>query len=174
MAVAGALCAAEIDRLLRKQEKMLLFSRMFKQDTIDWYQQAKSLLVENERLKVESKALMNKPTDFPATRMLKVIVETSRYNPKTKCIYIDELELRQTREGDLAYEELVYGWKPIATAPRNATKVEVRMSDGTIYKDAHWACDLSGDEQPPFKGWFIPGGDGFIGIPEPEAWRLRK
>lgn len=31
--------------------------------------------------------------------------------------------------------------------------VQVMLEDGTVL-DAHWACDLSGDEQPPFLGWF--------------------
>jgi len=47
------------------------------------------------------------------------------------------------------------------------------MDDGTIHEKAHWACDLSGEEQPPFRGWFIPRNPrhyGFVGIDEPVGW----
>ena len=64
-------------------------------------------------------------------------------------------------------------WQPISTAPRNASKFRAKMKDGTIHEDVHWACDLSGDEQPPFKGFFIPIGNPcnyYNGIEEPEFW----
>lgn len=71
-------------------------------------------------------------------------------------------------------------WKPILTAPRNATHLRVMMYDGTIHEDAHWACDLSGEEQPPFRGWFVPVKDGagkvthYCGIKTPKWWALAK
>lgn len=44
-------------------------------------------------------------------------------------------------------------WQTIESAPQNATWVEVKLADGSMCR-AHWACDLSGEEQPPFRGWF--------------------
>lgn len=62
-------------------------------------------------------------------------------------------------------------WQPISTAPTNATEIRVKMRDGTIHEKAHWAEDLSGSDQPPFKGWFVPHSEnGFDGIQEPEFW----
>lgn len=46
-------------------------------------------------------------------------------------------------------------WEPIATAPKGRN-IRVRLADGRIYDEAHWASDLSGEEQPPFRGWFAP------------------
>lgn len=69
-------------------------------------------------------------------------------------------------------------WKPILLAPRNATHLRVMMWDGTIHEDAHWACDLSGEEQPPFQGWFVPVKDhagkvtAYSGIKVPKWWAL--
>ena len=66
--------------------------------------------------------------------------------------------------------------KPITTAPKNATSIRVKMKDGTIYEDAHRASNLSGEEQPPFEGWFIPARDEkgkaiyFKPIDEPREW----
>lgn len=62
-------------------------------------------------------------------------------------------------------------WKDIKTAPKDATEVSVRLSDGTIYERAHWASNLSGEEQPPFEGWFVRAGSYFAGIPDPVEWR---
>jgi hypothetical protein len=45
------------------------------------------------------------------------------------------------------------GWRPIETAPRNATWIRVMLKSGKEI-DAHWAQDLSGECQPPFAGWF--------------------
>lgn len=71
-------------------------------------------------------------------------------------------------------------WKPILTAPRNCTHLRVMMWDGTIHEDAHWASDFSGDEQPPFDGWFVPVNDSsgkvtsYSGIKTPKWWALSK
>jgi hypothetical protein len=66
-------------------------------------------------------------------------------------------------------------WQFISNAPRNATSVRVRMKDGTIHPCAHWAQDLSGEEQPSFSGWFVPvvenGRTVFMRqIDEPQYW----
>lgn len=57
------------------------------------------------------------------------------------------------------------------SAPLRATRVKVILRDGKTYSDAHFAIDLSGEEQPPFIGWFIPGGQGFVSITTPIGWR---
>jgi hypothetical protein len=54
------------------------------------------------------------------------------------------------------FESFLYkreGWKPIGTAPQNATWFEGLTKDNEIV-EVHYACDLSGEEQPPFKGYF--------------------
>lgn len=67
-------------------------------------------------------------------------------------------------------------WLPMTSAPKNCTHVRVLMKEGTVHEDAHWASDLSGEDQPPFEGWFIPVKDSqgktayYCGIPKPKAW----
>ncbi len=67
-------------------------------------------------------------------------------------------------------------WQPIMSAPKNATEIEVKMKDGEIYPKAHWASDLSGEEHPPFQGWFVPTiidneVVGYSEIAQPIEWR---
>lgn len=66
----------------------------------------------------------------------------------------------------------VPGWRPWSSAPKNATWVEVLLRDRTV-KVAHWAEDLSGEEQPPFSGWFVGKGEQSFSalIGEPIGWR---
>lgn len=63
-------------------------------------------------------------------------------------------------------------WQPMATAPKNATWVEVLLPDHTVV-NAHWAEDMSGEEQPPFRGWFASSASltSFREVPAPIAWR---
>lgn len=61
-------------------------------------------------------------------------------------------------------------WQPIATAPRGGTWVIARVADGRTYV-VHWAQDLSGEEQPPFRGWFEQvSAHGYREIPDPVSW----
>lgn len=56
-------------------------------------------------------------------------------------------------------------------APKNATWITVLMENGTT-QNAHWAQDLSGEDQPMFRGWFIKSGDhDYSPIDEPIAWK---
>lgn len=65
-------------------------------------------------------------------------------------------------------------WQPMSSAPRNATWVELRGKDGLVER-AHWASDLSGEDQPPFEGWFKESTKCFVGINfEPVAWRHQQ
>lgn len=70
------------------------------------------------------------------------------------------------------------GWRPIATAPKNATELLLLVPRGashgwptTMRMVGHWASDLSGSEQPSFQGWFRDTGFGFAEInPPPTHW----
>lgn len=49
------------------------------------------------------------------------------------------------------------GLRPMKEAPEDATWVVLWYRDcfGNVYPvAAHFACDTSGDDQPPFSGWF--------------------
>ena len=55
-------------------------------------------------------------------------------------------------------------------------QVTVLMQDGMVHDRAHWASDLSGEEQPAFEGWFIQANEdhpeyGYRGIQQPIGWR---
>ena len=67
-------------------------------------------------------------------------------------------------------------WKTIESAPRDTTEIEVKLRDGKTYF-AHYACDLTGEDQPSFHGWFVSvyKNDGsflfYREISEPVFWR---
>jgi hypothetical protein len=44
-------------------------------------------------------------------------------------------------------------WRLMDSAPKDCTIVMLLLDDDTEV-EAHWACDLSGEDQPPFRGWF--------------------
>lgn len=44
-------------------------------------------------------------------------------------------------------------WQPMATAPKDCTWIIVLTEEGDEER-VHWAEDLSGEDQPPFRGWF--------------------
>lgn len=61
-------------------------------------------------------------------------------------------------------EDLKPGLRPIERAPKNATWIIVWTSRNGITANptaVHWAQDLSGEEQPPYQGWFYDNGFGF-------------
>jgi hypothetical protein len=68
------------------------------------------------------------------------------------------------------------GWEPIETAPKNATKI-LAVYPGGSEVVVHWAQDLSGEDQPPFEGWFKDDTDtngnrtGYSAVPEPAGWK---
>jgi hypothetical protein len=74
------------------------------------------------------------------------------------------------RSYPIPLEWLDEGWLPMWAGPKDCTSVTVRTAE-QIYPDAHFAQDLSGEEQPPFSGWFYPVGNGFRKIEKPRAWR---
>jgi hypothetical protein len=73
-------------------------------------------------------------------------------------------------------KRITQGWRPISSAPKKAVEVLVlvptREGLPRAYRMvAHWASDTSGDEQPPFQGWFYWTGHGFAQTPmEPTHW----
>jgi hypothetical protein len=81
-----------------------------------------------------------------------------------------EEEAKQSVTLDILYDEMKDGWREMGSAPRDATTLEVLMHDRTT-RIAHWAQDLSGEDQPPFRGWFEKCGAGFSQIEDPIAWR---
>ena len=56
-------------------------------------------------------------------------------------------------------------------APKDCSWVEVELAGGDICQ-AHWASDLSGEEQPPYRGWFRRNENG-VGFAQvyPLHWR---
>jgi hypothetical protein len=66
------------------------------------------------------------------------------------------------------------GWYHMDAAPRNCTHVDLLMRDGSVVEDAHWASDLSGEEQPAFEGWFVKASESsYRDAGDPIAWRPR-
>jgi hypothetical protein len=64
-------------------------------------------------------------------------------------------------------------WQPVETAPKGKT-VEVQLRSGKLL-EAHYAQDLSGEEQPPFQGWFRHvSPSSCAGIETPIRWRELK
>lgn len=64
-------------------------------------------------------------------------------------------------------------WGSMESAPKSGfpiEHVEGRRADGSLIEDMHFAQDLTGEDQPPFSGWFSPSGDGYIEV-VPVAWR---
>lgn len=62
-------------------------------------------------------------------------------------------------------------WREMSSAPRDCTWVEIERRDGVVVK-AHFAEDLSGEEQPSFSGWFVDCGSYFGAVyPKPKRWR---
>lgn len=77
-------------------------------------------------------------------------------------------------------------WEPVETYPHDERpqvrqhacwqkpwppRVRVMLPSGEIHEDAHFAQDLSGEEQPCFSGWFVPGTNEFRGIDKPAFWQ---
>lgn len=61
-------------------------------------------------------------------------------------------------------------WKPMSSAPRDASWIIARVENSQRIVRVHFAEDLSGSEQPAFSGWFIDCGSYFDEAPHLEAW----
>lgn len=67
------------------------------------------------------------------------------------------------------------GWREMHDAPRDSSYVDLFLKSEKVVEKAHWACNLSGEEQPPFKGWFIKSGSGYAEVKgTPVAWKYNK
>lgn len=64
------------------------------------------------------------------------------------------------------------GWKPMCNAPKGK-HVQLLLKDGSVCQDAHWAQDLSGEEQPAYSGWFYRSSETLFDqvYPDPVGWR---
>lgn len=76
----------------------------------------------------------------------------------------------------MQYELDLRDWRAMSSAPKNAKWVEVDNGVATIR--AHFAEDLSGEDQPAFSGWFYAVKDEkdrtlyFAAVhPKPKRWR---
>jgi hypothetical protein len=96
-------------------------------------------------------------------------------------VIIERLDPRWKENG--TYEEWdrnalpdIEGWNTIDTAPLHQQDIRVLNAYGEHV--AHYACDLSGEDQPPFKGWFAEVRDESGKVtrfeevsPKPTHWR---
>lgn len=73
-------------------------------------------------------------------------------------------------------------WRPIEELPEHKRtsrdlllKVPKKSWPGYRLVVGHWACDLSGEEQPPYKGWYCDDGIELMrSLPEPTHFRELK
>ena len=62
-------------------------------------------------------------------------------------------------------------WRTMESAPKDSRWVMVLLPNGEEVK-AHYACDLSGSEQPPFRVYFREHSKNvFVGVDDPTHWR---
>ena len=64
----------------------------------------------------------------------------------------------------------IIDWQPMSTAPQNGEWIQVKIWNEKIYL-AHFAEDLSGEDQPPFSGWFTNCGRDYSSVGEPLGWQ---
>lgn len=62
------------------------------------------------------------------------------------------------------------GWQPVTTEQHHGKWLGVMMADGEIVR-AHWAQDMSGEEQPPYRGWFERFGTFMREVDAPILWK---
>jgi hypothetical protein len=61
-------------------------------------------------------------------------------------------------------------WNPMETAPTDGKDFTALRADGTEVT-VHYACDLSGEEQPPFKGFFVKRGNMYVELQDLKGWK---
>lgn len=67
-------------------------------------------------------------------------------------------------------------WDPLINAPVGGypiIHVRGRSKEGKVYEKMHYACGDGDGLMPPFVGWFVPGGGGFVGV-DPVEWQPRR
>lgn len=64
-------------------------------------------------------------------------------------------------------------WDPMSNAPVTGypiLRVRGRDKDGKLIENMHYA-EGGGEEQPPFKGWFVPAGERSYSGVDPVEWQ---
>lgn len=70
-----------------------------------------------------------------------------------------DMDILMSRGGEFELETQTMnreGWEHAPAEDWSGNHYEAVDENGRLYPDVHWACDLSGEDQPPFKGWFRP------------------
>lgn len=62
------------------------------------------------------------------------------------------------------------GWQEVTNEQHNGKWMDVMLADGTVIR-AHWAQNTSGEEQPPYRGWFKRVGNYMAQIDDPILWK---
>lgn len=65
----------------------------------------------------------------------------------------------------------VIEWRSMESAPRDSRWIEVECEDGSVHR-AHYACDLSGEDQPAFEGWFEDCVSWYRQVRNVVGWRM--
>ena len=66
--------------------------------------------------------------------------------------------------------DLPAGWMAFETAPKTCKCISVICKDGSIHR-VHYAKDLTGEDQPPFEGWFKDNGNCFAEVTNIIGWK---
>lgn len=70
-------------------------------------------------------------------------------------------------------KSLNMNWNPIKTIPKDCTEVIILSENGKEYT-GHYACNLSGEEQPAFEGIFYKTGNYYSEVPRPISWKNKN
>lgn len=89
-----------------------------------------------------------------------------------KIVYADRFHSERVPHWSLRVRWRPGRWDPMANAPCEGGVLEVRGRDakGVILESMHFACDLSGEYQLPFKGWFVKRSWGYSQV-YPVEWQ---
>lgn len=97
------------------------------------------------------------PTSLPHCDQCVYEKDLSVKEPGALHMCIPELSggCRDHEEGIKYYYtyDLPDGFKPIDTAPKDASYF-IGVNKYDVVQKVHYACDLSGEEQPPYEGFF--------------------
>lgn len=72
-----------------------------------------------------------------------------------------------------AHFKVLDGWKHLKDEPNSARDIEILLESGEVVI-GHHARDLSGENQPPFEGYFQKAGLSFTLVTNAKAWREIK
>jgi hypothetical protein len=86
---------------------------------------------------------------------------------------LEALDVSLPPQGPITVAVAVNPWRPFDTAPKDAREILVLVDVNGCWNTAvvHYAEDLSGSEQPPYKGWFYWTGYDFAQFDKkPKFW----